>query len=287
MHKIIDINLHIGHRLREKRKKTGLEFTTICDVVNLTYQQIQKYENGQIRIPVNKLYEFSNLYQVPIQYFFEDVDDSQPEDSLQTTLPMAPEENRHLNILLIEDNPVDEFFTRKTIASIDPEILLFCVHNERQAMDFLKNRMNTPLPFLRPDLIFMDILVSKKEAHMLLTSIKHDHSLKEIPMIILTSTINKADMLKSYRGGAASFIRKTSNLEEFTNNMRICLEYWCSVVILPTADLLEKMEPILPRTEEKIEAREKQISEEEYWIDDSESIETGLITSIPNTGEDS
>lgn len=233
-----DINLCIGRKLREKRKKAGLTLEKISEALLVTYQQIQKYESGQSKIPINKLYEFSRLYKVPIQDFFDDI--AADTLSKNTCMTIAKDNafitdkvEQPLSILLIEDDPVDEFITRRVINEIDNNVTVFCVHNEIQTIDFLKRRMQSAF-FSWPDLILMEINVSKKDTTLLLSEIKRDKAMQELPIIILTNNINANDMLKTYQNGASSFIHKSSNIEEFKHNMTICLEYWSKVVILPS-----------------------------------------------------
>lgn len=234
----IDINLHIGRRLREKRRKAGLTLSKIGDALRVTYQQVQKYESGQSRVPIARLYEFSNLYRVPIQYFFEDLGMA----AMTNESPVGEEDvfitaatgKRSLHVLLIEADPVDEFLTRKTLSAIDDNISIFCVHNEAQTLDFLRQRMRTT-GFSTPDLIFMDIKLSKRNAYSLLSAIKKDAAFQQIPVIILTNSINREDLVQTYRHGASSFIAKTPDLEAFERNLRVCLDYWGQVVVLPSA----------------------------------------------------
>lgn len=78
------IDINIGHRLRLRRTLLGLTQTDLGRRVNLTFQQIQKYERGTNRISASRLVDFSRSLDVPITYFFEDVQDL-PQS------PMSPE----------------------------------------------------------------------------------------------------------------------------------------------------------------------------------------------------
>lgn len=72
----MDLNVHIGKKLRERRKKSGLTLEQLSRALHVTYQQVQKYENGQSKIPVVKLYEMSLVLRAPIQYFFEGAEEA-------------------------------------------------------------------------------------------------------------------------------------------------------------------------------------------------------------------
>lgn len=67
------IDLHVGGRVRMRRKFLGLSQEMLADAIGLTFQQVQKYERGSNRISSSKLYDISKSLKVPIQYFFEGI----------------------------------------------------------------------------------------------------------------------------------------------------------------------------------------------------------------------
>lgn len=62
---------HIGMRLRQRRALLGMTQEKLADAVGITFQQVQKYENGANRISAGRLYEFSGILDVPVDYFYE------------------------------------------------------------------------------------------------------------------------------------------------------------------------------------------------------------------------
>ncbi len=65
------IDVHVGDRLRQRRTLLGLSQEGLGNAVTLTFQQIQKYERGSNRISAGRLYQFCNVLDVPVDYFFE------------------------------------------------------------------------------------------------------------------------------------------------------------------------------------------------------------------------
>jgi transcriptional regulator with XRE-family HTH domain len=65
------IDVHVGGRLRERRRELGWSQEKLAAAVGLTFQQVQKYERGANRIGASRLYEFSIALDVPVGYFFE------------------------------------------------------------------------------------------------------------------------------------------------------------------------------------------------------------------------
>lgn len=70
------IDIHVGKRLRLRRILLGLSQEELGEAIGLTFQQIQKYERGGNRIGASRLYKFSVILGVPIQFFFDDIPDA-------------------------------------------------------------------------------------------------------------------------------------------------------------------------------------------------------------------
>ena len=65
-------NSHLGNKLKLRRLALGLTQTKVAKAINVTFQQIQKYEKGTNGVSSNRLMQLSQFLQVPIIYFFED-----------------------------------------------------------------------------------------------------------------------------------------------------------------------------------------------------------------------
>lgn len=63
----------VGARVRLRRMALGMSQEKLGDAVNLTFQQVQKYEKGTNRIGASRLQQFSQILQVPVEYFFQDL----------------------------------------------------------------------------------------------------------------------------------------------------------------------------------------------------------------------
>jgi len=67
-----NFNIHLGKKLRMRRLSLGLTQTKVANAINVTFQQIQKYEKGTNGVSSSRLIQLSNFLKVPITYFFED-----------------------------------------------------------------------------------------------------------------------------------------------------------------------------------------------------------------------
>jgi transcriptional regulator with XRE-family HTH domain len=69
------VDLHVGSRVRMRRRLRGVSQEKLADSLGLTFQQVQKYERGANRISASKLYEIAASLQTPVGYFFEGLAD--------------------------------------------------------------------------------------------------------------------------------------------------------------------------------------------------------------------
>ncbi len=67
------VDVHVGGRVRQRRLLLGMSKTNLGDALGLTFQQVQKYERGANRIGSSRLFELSQILDVPVEFFFEDM----------------------------------------------------------------------------------------------------------------------------------------------------------------------------------------------------------------------
>ena len=81
-----NFNIHLGKKLRIRRLSLGLTQTKVAQAINVTFQQIQKYEKGTNGVSSNRLMQLAQFLKVPIIYFFEDYRDFKDLSSNNETL---------------------------------------------------------------------------------------------------------------------------------------------------------------------------------------------------------
>jgi transcriptional regulator with XRE-family HTH domain len=69
------VDAHVGSRVRTRRTLMGLSQEKLGDALGLTFQQVQKYERGANRIGASRIYQLSHILDVPISYFFDDMEE--------------------------------------------------------------------------------------------------------------------------------------------------------------------------------------------------------------------
>ena len=69
------VDLHVGGRVRMRRRLLGISQERLAEALGLTFQQVQKYERGANRVSASKLYEIARFLSSPVAYFFEGLSD--------------------------------------------------------------------------------------------------------------------------------------------------------------------------------------------------------------------
>jgi len=138
-------------------------------------------------------------------------------------------------ILLVEDSPEDFEATRRAFRKSglkNPVVL--CTDGD-QALDFLHRRGRYADPALspRPGIILLDLNLPGTDGRQVLEEIKQDEGLKQIPVIVLTTSNDQRDVAACYRAGANSYVHKPVDLEGFMKAISRLNDYWFEVVILP------------------------------------------------------
>jgi two-component system, response regulator len=144
--------------------------------------------------------------------------------------------NKAFPILLIEDSPEDCEVTTRALNRVGlPGAVFHCADGD-QALDFLYRRGSydgqNHIP--RPAVILLDLNLPGTDGLEVLATVNGDDSLKQIPVVILSSSADERVIEKCYRAGANSYVQKPRDLSTFIRLIRQLKEYWFEVVILPT-----------------------------------------------------
>ncbi|HVL37621.1 MAG TPA: response regulator [Burkholderiales bacterium] len=142
------------------------------------------------------------------------------------------DENRPVEILLVEDNPGDERLTREALKEGKVFSNLHWVKDGVEAMQFLR-REGRFAGVPRPDIILLDLNLPKKDGREVLQDIKSDEELKRIPVVVLTTSKAEEDVLRTYNLHANCYVTKPVDLEKFIVVVKSIDRFWLTVVTLP------------------------------------------------------
>lgn len=146
----------------------------------------------------------------------------------------AIEVGQPIKILLVEDNPGDVDLAREGFSEGKVRNNLYVVKDGEEAMAFLR-RQGKFADAVRPDLILLDLNLPRKDGREVLAEVKADESLKQIPVVVLTTSKSEEDILKSYMLHANCCIAKPLTFSRFIEVVKAIEDFWFTIVALPTA----------------------------------------------------
>jgi transcriptional regulator with XRE-family HTH domain len=121
------VDIYVGKRLRQRRTLLGMSQDNLAKEVNITFQQIQKYERGTNRIGASRLYEFSKILGVKADYFFEGFEEELP--TQHTGMREEPAVFTH---------ETDQFSTRETLEMVRAYYRIASEKTRRAIADMIK-----------------------------------------------------------------------------------------------------------------------------------------------------
>jgi CheY-like chemotaxis protein len=139
-----------------------------------------------------------------------------------------------LHILLVEDSPTDVMMTREAMAYYKVLNPLHVVEDGVEAMAYLR-REGPHREAPRPGLIILDLNLPRKSGREVLQELKADADLRQIPVVVLTTSKSEEDVARSYGLHANCYITKPVDFDRFVEVVRSINEFWFGVVTLPAA----------------------------------------------------
>lgn len=139
---------------------------------------------------------------------------------------------RPVEILLVEDNPGDAELTAEALRHGKVYNQMYVVEDGEAALAFLR-RQEPYADVPRPDVILLDLNLPRKDGREVLAEIKTDEGLKQIPVIILTTSEAEEDILRAYNLAVNCYITKPVDLDQFIKVVKAIEDFWFTVVKLP------------------------------------------------------
>jgi CheY-like chemotaxis protein len=138
---------------------------------------------------------------------------------------------KNLHVLLVEDNEGDVLLTTEALRSGRIVKKISVVRDGKSAIDYLTDSANLSTEL--PDLILLDINLPKKSGHQVLQFIKNSENLKQIPVIMLTTSSAERDIEMAYKNYVNCFITKPVDVQDFINAVKEIENFWMNIVTLP------------------------------------------------------
>ncbi len=146
---------------------------------------------------------------------------------------MVDSNGRAITLLLVEDGEADQRLVARALKCAKIKTHLHIVDCGEDGLAFLRGEgeyKDSP----RPDLILLDLNLPRIDGKQVLREIRADEELKEIPVIMLTTSDSEHDIVESYRLGVNAYITKPVEIEDFINTVLKLEEFWFELVMLPS-----------------------------------------------------
>jgi len=138
-------------------------------------------------------------------------------------------------ILLVEDDLGDQELTLRAFEESKLKNELHIVDDGEEAINYLlrKGKYHDPATSPKPDLILLDLNLPKMDGRQVLERIRQEPELRRMAVVVLTTSRQEQDIIRSYDLGCNSFITKPVDMVQFVQVIESLEQYWFQVVLLP------------------------------------------------------
>jgi len=140
---------------------------------------------------------------------------------------------KKVDVLLVEDNPGDIRLLQEAFKESESFSHLNITYDGEQALAFLRQEgcySKSP----RPAFILLDLNLPRKDGREVLAEIKRDENLRQIPVVILSTSTNNEDVRRAYDLHANCYIPKPFDIDRLQDLGRLLESFWLDTVLLPT-----------------------------------------------------
>lgn len=130
-------------------------------------------------------------------------------------------EEKEIKILHVEDTEIDRLIMKRALEKSTLKNRLFVCKDGEEALDFLYNRGKyaSKDEYPKPDVILLDLRMPKVDGIDVLKQIKSDEELRDIPVVVFTTSEKDMDIIKTYEEGVSSYVLKSTVIQKKTADM--------------------------------------------------------------------
>lgn len=144
-------------------------------------------------------------------------------------------------ILLVEDSENDVALTLEALAEAEIQCPVIVVRDGREALDFLfREGMFAEEKGELPDVVFLDLKLPRVNGLEVLAQLKADGRLKRIPVVMLTSSSEDSDLIRSYDLGVNAYVVKPTSFTDFSAAIKLLGSFWAGINQPPVFGRIEE-----------------------------------------------
>jgi CheY-like chemotaxis protein len=221
----VELKVRVAHAIKEQRNALGISQEELAARAGLHRTYVSEVERGERNPSITSIEKLAQALEVSFTSLFDRPGGAQG----------GPRED--LEILLVEDNPIDIELTKNAFKKAQIRNPLHVVNDGETALDFVFARgLHADRATARPpQLILLDLNLPKKSGLEVLQEIKKDPRTQNIPVIILTISDSDQDIAESRRLGAETYIVKPVSFQNFSKVTTLLSLSW--VLVEPNGKL--------------------------------------------------
>ena len=225
-----NLDVILGARLKERRNHLKMSQKALAEMVDMSFQQIQKYETGASRLSVSMLMLMADALRTTPESLIKDIKPQQsvsaPSAHIQTT------RREPLQLLIAEDNIGDALLVREAVSQADFPAELQVLQDGAAVLPYLNDcHKRADLP--TPDVILLDFNLPKQTGPEVLAQIRKHSIYRLIPVLGITSTLRRHELTAFYEAGGSGFLSKAVPPDQFQSAITTMVNYWAGTVVLP------------------------------------------------------
>jgi two-component system, response regulator len=221
----VELKVRVAHAIKEQRNALGISQEELAARAGLHRTYVSEVERGERNPSITSIEKLAQALEVSFTSLFDRPGGAEG----------SPRED--LEILLVEDNPIDIELTKNAFKKAQIRNPLHVVNDGETALDFVFARgLHADRATARPpQLILLDLNLPKKSGLEVLQEIKKDSRTQNIPVIILTISDSDQDIAESRRLGAETYIVKPVSFQNFSKVTTLLSLSW--VLVQPNGAL--------------------------------------------------
>lgn len=145
---------------------------------------------------------------------------------------MTDSSEQQFRVMLVEDDPGDAGLVKAAFANSRFVCRIEHISDGVEAMKRLR-ALSPEGPSALPDLVLLDLNMPRKSGHEVLAEMKADENLKDVPVVVLTTSDAERDVAAAYHSGASGFVTKPVDIEQLFSAIHGIQDYWFGVVRKP------------------------------------------------------
>lgn len=138
----------------------------------------------------------------------------------------TPHSGQERYVLIVEDSPIDFEIISRSFAKAGFIATIYRCSDGDEALDFLKGKNDIILQKGNPALVLLDLNLPGTDGREVLSNIKSDNALKEIPVIILSTSNNDNDIEYCFTQGADKYFKKPISPDDFLETINVIKKFW-------------------------------------------------------------